>query len=314
MSRGLLIRRGLRVNTVMGSLALPPGTKDATLPRPPLPEGVVPLHATLRADGLAVDRSIEAAVFRRWSPFRRDRWPEVHEFDARVGRLEERHTDMNEQLVALREQLRVAETADRDALAAWLEDSSGTRPLPAAPGIEQRIGELEHERDAIETAMVNAGIAKAEYVAKHRGRLQQEAAKARKASVQKLAEAIDALEQARAAVVEDVRDERWASAFPGPDADAGNLRLAMVRGGRVVKAIPEVGQLAAERVFATLRADSAWLDEVAAPHEQAAGEPDPHHEAIWEQTDEGRRANYLADRRVRQGLTPRNLHRAGWED
>ena len=40
-SLGLRVARG---KGLVGSIPLPPGTRDATLPRPALPDGVVPLH------------------------------------------------------------------------------------------------------------------------------------------------------------------------------------------------------------------------------------------------------------------------------
>jgi hypothetical protein len=66
--------------------------------------------------------------------------------------------------------------------------------------------------------------------------------------------------------------------------------------------------------FKTLRADSAWLDNVAAGGESELAEADPHSQAIWETSPEGRKAIGLANSRLRQIVQPRNVHQAGWED
>ena len=241
-------------------------------PRPEPPPDTIPFDQTPREDGLSVDFSLESYGRKRWRPSRwnpfRSRWAEVAEYDARVARLDERQADVSSQLAALHEQFAVQEKADRTALSLWVEDPSGERPLPVAPGIAQRIRKLEAEYDALTLAIQSVLDQKTEYVVQRRGRLSQEAAKARAEAVRELDSAIATVEEARAQAVAAVEAERWAAEFPGPDADAGALRLAMIKGGRVVKALPEFdGQIAAVQAVEILREDSDWLDR-AVPAEQ----------------------------------------------
>ena len=87
----------------------------------------------------------------------------------------------------------------------------------------------------------------------------------------------------------------------------------MVRGGRVVKAIPELrgSQLAVTQVLATLRSDRDWLNGVAAG-EESRDELDPGKGAIWEQSDEGRQAIARKNEDARKAAAPRHTRAAGW--
>jgi hypothetical protein len=318
-SRGLIVRRG---KGVIGTFPLPPGTKDATLPRPSVPADVVPLDQTPLPSGLAVDRSIESYAYKRWSPTRwnpfRSRWPEVHAFDERVAQLERRQADVNAELATLQEGLRTAIKDDGEALARWVADPVDTRPVPAAPQIEERIAELERERDALTLAMHHELDRKAAYVSKHRGRLRLEAEKAHNEAVAQLQAAIDKAEQARDEVVRCVEAEFWAANFPGEDADAGRLQLALMKGGRVTRAIPNLqSQTVATQLIAALREDAAWLDTVTADEERKRDELDPYREAVWEMSDEGQQAMARKAKQNRERIEAtkyRNTAAAGWED
>lgn len=303
MSRGELIQDG----KLVGTFDVPPGTRnEGPVRMPPLPT-----PWPLRPDGLAVDTSVAAYALKRLSPFR-DRWPEVREFDEQVERLDRRQADVNVELAALQEQLPQAQAADREALARWVAASEGDRPVPAAPGIEQRIADLTAERDALEVARQHALDDKTVFVERHRKRLVRDAAKARKQAVEGLDRAIRTVEAARAAVVGCVQAERWAREFPGELADAGSLRLDFSKGGRLSKAIPDLKTLTvASQLFELLRDDARWLDSVLVD-EQEEREPDPHHESVWEDSPEGREAVALANKRIAAGLQPRNVRSAGW--
>jgi chromosome segregation ATPase len=100
----------------------------------------------------AAEMSDEERARRRVSP-RRNRWREVAELDARVARLERRQADLSAELLAAHEQFERAKEADKAALAAWVENQSGDRPLPNASGLEQRIVDLRSEYDALTTAV-----------------------------------------------------------------------------------------------------------------------------------------------------------------
>jgi hypothetical protein len=68
----------------------------------------------------------------------------------------------------------------------------------------------------------------------------------------------------------------------------------------------------AGQVIEWLREDAAWLGSVL-DNEAGDGETDPHFEAVWEASPEGQAAMRLANKRLAEGLKPRNTHRAGWE-
>ncbi len=298
---------------IVGSFSLPPGTRDGSLPRPPLPPDTVPLHRTPRADGLAIDTSVGRYALKRRSPFR-NRWPDVCEFDERVAQLEAKQAGLNAELVAAREQLTRAREADRESLARWVADSSGDRPLPAAPGVAQRITDLEQERDALTTATEHVLDAKTAYVEKHRGRLVREAGKARARAVEQLGQAITAVEEVRAEAADCVAAQRWATEYPGEAANPSGLRLELVKGGRLSSALSDYKGLAvASQVTEWLRDDARWLGNLL-EREQEKQELDPHHEAVWEQSPEGRKAVVLANKRVEQSLRPKNTRQAGWEN
>ena len=309
-SRGLVIKPG---KGVVGTFPVPPGTQTDNYPPPPVPPGTVPFHLTPRPDGLAVDTTPGAYVQRRWSP-RRRRWPEVAAFDDRVGQLEQRQAGTSESLAALREQHQTAEQQDRDALALWVAQEDGPRPLASAPAIAEQIAELEREREAIEIAVRSELDGKLAYVQKHRGRLVAEAAKARAELVERFRDAISAMAEAREEATAAVTTELWATLYPDEGADPSAQPMQMIRGGRVVKAIPGyTAQLAMVSLLDALESDAAWLDQVAEGKAEE-GELDPNREAIWEASEEGRDALNRRNKRVRKRLEETMGPRVGWGD
>jgi len=200
-------------------------------------------------------------------------------------------------------------------LATWVAEPHGDRPSPLAPGIEPRIADLAAERDALTTAVERVLDEKERYVTKHRGRLTREAEKACARAVERLAQAISAVEEARAEAVDCVAAQRWAAEFPGERADAGSLRLEHMRGGRLSSALPDFKGLAVSvQVIEWLRDDSRWLATVLGDEQRQRDEVDPHHEAIWESSPEGRKAINLANQRIAEQTAPRNVGKAGWGD
>jgi hypothetical protein len=306
------VEREREAMRVRGAVPLPEGTRLEVPPRPELPPDTVPAHETPRPDGLAADTSVASYVFKRWTPFKR-RWPEVIAFDERVVELEQKQAGVNAELSESREQLPQIEQNDRDALAAWVADPSGCdRPLPAAPAVRERITELEAEREATELAARKVLDEKTRYVDRHRVRLRKEAAKERRKAVKQLQAAIAAVDQAREGVVDCVRAEVWAKEFPGPDADAGSLALQMVRGGRLVKAIPGYqGQLVAQQLTEAMRGDCDWLDSVVAD-ELEDGEVDPDKQAIWLDAPESRPVIARKNKEIAEGLIPKDARAAQW--
>lgn len=307
MSRGEIIENG----RLVGTFPLPAGTRNASLPRPQVPADTVPLDRTPRADALAVDSSIGSYALKRLSPFKK-RWPEVLVFDTRVMELEQKQAGVNAELIAAQQQLTRMQETDRDRLAGWVADPSGDRPLPAAPGVAQRISDLEQERDALTTATQHVLDEKTLYVDKHRNRLVREAAKARARAVEQLQQAITAVESVRSEVVDCVAAERWAAEYPGEAADASSLRLAHMKGGRLSTALPDFRGLAVcTQVTEWLRDDCRWLSEVLKP-KPGDGELDVKEDAVWESTDEGRAALERERQNIIRGLQPKNVRSAGW--
>lgn len=274
-----------------------------------LPDGTVPPDWTPRPLGLD---TAESYALKRWSPVR-SRWPEVHEYDDRVRQLEGKQAELNTQIAALQEQLRPAEVADTEALARWAQDHNGARPLPTVPGIEQRIGELTAERDALTLAMQQTLDEKTAHAAKHRDRLVRDAQKARKRGLEQLRDAITHVEQARTEAADCVAAERWAGDYPPESANASDLRLQFMKGGRLTNALPDFKGLAvAEQAIEWMRDDATWLD--TALDKQDEDELDPHDGPVWEESPEGREAIARANQRIAEGLRPRNVHAAGWEN
>jgi hypothetical protein len=116
---------------------------------------------------------------------------------------------------------------------------------------------------------------KVEFVEKHRKRLAKDAEKARSLAVKRLREAIAAVERACEEAVNALHTERWALQFPGEDANPSSLRVALMKGGRLSKAVPDVRTLTvASSVLPWLRDDASWLDAVLAG-EQEERELDP---------------------------------------
>jgi len=309
VSRGELVQGG----RVVGRFGVPGGSRIEPRFPPRLPEGNLPLDRTPRPDGLAVDENLRGYALKRLSPFR-SRWPELLAFDERVHTLEARQARLNEELAGLRERLTEAQAADREAMARWAAGDVPVRPLPTAAAVEQLIVELTDERDGLITAAERTLDAKVEYVEEHRKRLVREAGKARKAAVTHLQDGLQAAEKARLVAVDCIRAERWAAAYPNAEADAHDLRLEHTKGGRVSNAIPELtAQTTAAQAAAWLRDDAGWLGRVLDDEQRRQAEPDPHEQAIWENTDEGRKAIALANRRLAESVAPRNVGKATWE-
>jgi hypothetical protein len=261
----------------------------------------------------AVELADEERARRRISP-RRNRWTAIAELDARATRFEQRQADLHAELAVASEQHVEARRTDKEQLARWVADPSvGERPLPTAPRIEERISELRDEHEALTSVISAVLVEKAAYVERHRSRLVKQAAKERVRAVERLQQAIAAVEEAREETADVVAAEHWAKTYPEEGANAAALWLPRMLGGRLSKALPDYTGLALiGQVLAWLRDDAAWLDRAVADEEPR--ELDPHEEPIWEDSEEGKAAMRLANKRIAEGLKPRNVHAAGWED
>ena len=108
--------------------------------------------------------------------------------------------------------------------------------------------------------------------------------------------------------------ELWAVEYPGEKAGPSAVPMQQLRGGRIVKAIPNyTNALAMVSLLEALESDAAWLDKVA---EVAVDEKqlDPNREAVWETSEEGREALDRRRQRDRKRLEQTMGPRTGWGD
>jgi hypothetical protein len=272
----------------------------------------VPLHDPPKARPRGASDP-DPGPFRRFSP--RKSWPEVRAIDAKLTQLDHQRTELGEKIARLDAAVSYAKLADRRAVADWqLAGAKGERPSATVPAL---VAELEQARADVEScAIAEDSILreKVEFVQKHRGRLTKDAAKDSGDAVKRLLDAIAAVEQAREEAITALQAERWAHEYPGEDANPSSLRLEHMKGGRLSKTMPEVRTLTvAESVLSWLRDDAAWLGSVLAD-QQAKRPLDPHEQSIWEDSEEGREAMALANKRVAEGLKPRAVRQAEWFD
>jgi hypothetical protein len=277
---------------------------------PPLPDGTTPLHLQPRPDGLAVSDLADVAR-RRFSP--RKSWPEVAKIDQRVHELERKQGALGAEVATRREQHAAAQVHDRQALADWVQAGGiGQRPLPSAPALQDRIDELEAERDATEVAVRDVLADKTALVSKARPKLIKDARKRREEALAKLERAITEAERARDEATRFVEAEAWAQSFPDEVED---LRLVQTRGGRVSLVIPELRSLTtAAQMFEWVRDDLRWLAGLLAP-DPADGEPDLAKEAAWLDSTEVREVAHRRNQeRLEAARNPQGLRHAEWFD
>jgi hypothetical protein len=234
---------------------------------------------------------IEQNVRRRFSP-RRNRWRDVARFDERAGELERRQADVTRQLNELQTTAANAPGADADALAAWHLNPKGAKPEPTEPRLRERIDELQREHAALTRATTVVLSEKAEYVAKHRGRLEKDAHKAVEQHAERLRATIDQIQRERAELADCRQAELWAACYP--DAEAGQEPPThLLAGGRVEPARKAGLNQAVEvqRVVGLLRDDAAWLATATTPGQKArldGRDPRQPKGAVWTDTPEGR--------------------------
>jgi hypothetical protein len=250
--------------------------------------------------------------FRRFSPLKS--WPEVRAIDAKLTQLDRQRAELAENVGGLERAVSDAKLADRAAVADWqLAGAMGEHPPASAEKLE---AELEQARSDVQASTVAEDRLlreKVEFVEQHRKRLVRDAAKESSAAVKRLLDAIAAVEQAREQAITVLQAERWAREFPGPAANAASLRLEFMKGGRLSKRMADVRTLTvAASVIEWLRDDAAWL--AAALADEQERELDPHEQSVWEDSEEGRQAVALANKRVAEGLKPRAVRQAEWFD
>ncbi len=110
-------------------------------------------------------------------------------------------------------------------------------------------------------------------------------------------------------MVASLQTEAWATEYPREAANPSALPLQLVRGGRIVKQIPNyTDQLTAISLLEALEADAAWLDPVMQAKTEES-ELDPNRDAVWETSPEGQEA--LNRRRKRDRERLQELQRSG---
>ncbi len=234
----------------------------------------------------------DSPFLRRVSP-RRNLWPEVVAYDERARELFQRVTTLNDEITAREEALQKAVNADREALTEWqLGDGKRPRPEPTVPAIEREIEEKKADRDAANAAIERVYEDKAQFVAKHRRRLVQDADKATQKARERYTRALEDAEEARAELVDCRAAALWAAFYPSElanQAPGDTAAVALNLRRPIEAALQLTSRLAAAGVFRVLQSDAEVLAE-AMTRDQALelGAADPHEgAAIWTNTPDG---------------------------
>jgi hypothetical protein len=249
-------------------------------------------------DGMpSIDRlaTYEQQARLRFSP-RRLRWQDVQALDDEVGRLEQRRATLGNQLGELHAQLNTVDASDAARLAEWIHNgSTGARPEPERPTIENTIRDLEVESEAVAHLVAGALRKKSDYITKHRARLARLAHEYVEAEQAKALRLLDDLEATRDQLAAARELELWVAVFPDEAATrmpdnrplCGALRQPLQRAGIDTR-------VEADRILAALRDDITWVAQMTTPEQRALltgpDAPDLTGQAIWEATDEGRAA------------------------
>lgn len=201
----------------------------------------------------------ERNVWYRIGPFR-DRWLDVRKFNERAAELEQRQAEVHRRIAELGEQLLNAPGRDAQALSAWqLAGEQGPRPEPERPRIEAELEAAKLEWESFNHAVAAVLLEKTEYIDRHRKRLVHEADADVNQEHLHVHELIDQLEAGRQRLREKRRDAVWVRLYP--DQIAGTEPPDSLAGGRM-RPLQQMGltaRVAAERVFAGLRADADYV-------------------------------------------------------
>lgn len=213
----------------------------------------------------------EQNALRRLSP-RRNRWPEVAEFDARVSAIEGKRARLAERTAELTQATQTAEAEDREALAIWMLDPSKPRPLPAMPALETELTEIRREMDALLLAEAATLEQKTAFVERHRARLIKDADRGTVRAREAYERAIAALRGAREELIEVRGATVWAAAYLSAAASQTVPTAVVCAGvrGPVERSLGISAQVPAEGVFGALLEDARVLREVATHAQQEA--------------------------------------------
>jgi hypothetical protein len=243
-------------------------------------------HHGLQSDMPAEEAArAELSAWRRVNP-RRDRWPELREFETRIAELQTRQSEVTAELTDLRSRRSAAPGLDADALARWeLGDRKGPAPEPELERLTDEIAAGVLRYDALSRATDEILRQKAEFVQRHRGRLLKTAQKATQDAHARLLAAIAEVQDARQSLVDARADQTWCAVYPD-QAAGGHVGFQHIAGGLRKPMMETLGlntQVAADAVFRLLAADAAWLPGAMTQAQKAilAGEDTDSDGAVW---------------------------------
>lgn len=246
-------------------------------------------------EGINVARA-ELSAWRRINP-RHRRWQALADFDERSGDLERQLAETQRRLAELTERQRNAPDRDAEALGQWhIAGATSARPQPETETLTNEIRIAQADRDGLERAVDAVLAEKARYVENNRDKFVKDAAKATEHARAKYLAAVDGLERAREALVDERITELWALTYPSAAAArepqfmhalARNLTERLRRAG----VSTSIDAVALSRL---LREDADALATATDPEQRAlidGREPNARPTgAVWVDTPEGQQA------------------------
>ncbi len=243
------------------------------------------------------------------------RWKTIANLDSEIERIQGEQERLRTETEMLNARLPAAEQADVQALANWHENGrQGSRPEPSKDALDLELERLAQDQTALDRLIDELLDKKEQHVRHHRRRLEKEAGADVERAHERYSTLVRELERARDELLEARRTRRWAQLFPEETANGDDLLTVHVAGGLlepVKRTLGTNAQVPFQSFAAALRADADVLRD---------GLPRVDHdglnlrrEAIWENTDEGQRALNDEKHRIREGMKPQNVTRAGWE-
>lgn len=198
---------------------------------------------------------------------RRNRWPELDEFDRRTAEIEGRRTMLAGRVAELDADIGRAELADLEALAAWTADTSKRRPQPTVPALKTEQEETAAEAEALALRLTETLAEKERFVEKHRGRLVKDGDEATAQQRERCEHLIAQLREARQELIEIREASIRAQLFPREETSHGLPAAALMAGLRAPteRLLGLTSQVAADAVFRALEADAQILTTLVAP-------------------------------------------------
>jgi len=207
------------------------------------------------------------------------------------------------------------ELADKEALSLWMDGRGDERPIPAAPGLRDRLDQIEQEMAALDLAAGRVLRDKERHVHKHRKRLMTDARTATERHIERVRRLLVDVEAARTDATAAIDAYTWAAHFPGeqsrPDDQSRYLNL-----GRPSETL---GQLLPYRVdhaqiIGVLYEDLDKLTAVVTDRDDEHDDVDDvDRVAVWEDSPQGRLAVARKNAEVARKLEDQLQPRTQWE-